>query len=241
MPTSKPEKTETHRTSTRFWGMVRYELLWNIRKKKFTGMVILGLILAIVPLAINVQTAIKNPSYIIESSSGIGGIILFFFALVTVMNSISGEFESGSIVSLLTKPISRTEIFAGKLVAAIITILPVYVLLFIIEVIGGTLIYGPQNNLYLVPLSLIGVIVSTLVRVTIILAIGCITKNSLITAIGAFAVYITTYICSGIVLVFGTQLWFLTYLPGTGAVGNIGQTANLTNGTSITTGTDGMA
>jgi ABC-type transport system involved in multi-copper enzyme maturation permease subunit len=237
---ASPLKTSKQVATTRFWGMVRYELLWNIRKKKFVGMVVLGLILSIVPLALSAQSATQNPNYI-TNSSGIGGLVLFFFALVTVMNSISGEFESGSIVPLLTKPISRTEIFMGKLVAAIITLLPVYALLFAVEVIGGTVIYGPQNNLALVPLSLVGAIASTLVWITIVLAVGCITKSSLITAIGSFAAYITTYICSGIVLVFGTQLWFLTYLPGTGAIGTIGQTASLTNAASIMTGTDGIA
>jgi ABC-2 type transport system permease protein len=236
--------------SVRFWAIVRYELLWNIRKKKFIGMVVVALALGIIPLALApaLDTLIgqpfsKNPDYVV-SSGGIGGIVLFLFALVTVMNSVSGEFESGSIVPLLTKPVSRTTVFLGKLSAAVITLLPVYVLVLGIEVVGGITVYGPQNNLYLTPVLLLGSIVSTLVWLTIVLAIGSVSKSSLLAALGSFLIYVALSITSSIISLFGGQAWVLTYLPGSGAIGYIQGTVPTTSvvpGISVSTGTDSIA
>ncbi len=83
-------------------------------------------------------------------------LFFFFFAPVAVMNSISGEFESGSIVSLLTKPVSGTEVFLAKLSAALITLVPAYTVLILADVVGGTMTYGPHERLYLTPALLAG-------------------------------------------------------------------------------------
>ena len=106
---------------TNFLAVVRYELLWNIRKKKILGVLILAFALATLTLALpvilnninNLKTE-PNPDYVITTGTGIGSFGFFLFALVSVMNSISGEFESGSIIPLLTKPISRTTIYLAK-------------------------------------------------------------------------------------------------------------------------------
>jgi len=234
---------------TRFWAVVKYELLWNIRKKKFLGMVVVAFIFATLGLALPVilsnrmgQSLSQNPDYAIGSSPGAFGF--FLFALVTVMNSISGEFESGTIVALLTKPVSRTMVFLGKMFAAFITLLPVYSILFVYTTIGGTIVYGPQNNLHLVPLLLLGSIISTFVWVAIVLAIGSLSKSSLITALGAFGIFVALLISAPIISVFSEQAWVLTYVPGSGASGYIkglGSQTPLIPGMPISTGTDSIA
>ena len=182
---------------TRFWAVVKYELLWNIRKKKFLGVIVVAFALATLSLALPVllsnmigQPLEQNPDYVISTGAGIGGLGMFLFAVVIVMNSISGEFESGTIVPLLTKPVSRTIVFLGKLFAAFITLLSAYAILFIYMAVGGTIVYGPQNNLHLLPLSLLGTVVSTFVWIAIVLAIGTISKSSLIAALGTFGIFI---------------------------------------------------
>lgn len=45
------------------------------------------------------------------------------------MNTISGEFETGSITPLLTKPVSKNTVFLGKVVASILTLLGIYAFL----------------------------------------------------------------------------------------------------------------
>jgi ABC-type transport system involved in multi-copper enzyme maturation permease subunit len=237
--------------TTRFWAVVKYELLWNIRKKKFLGMLVVAFVLAtlslvLAPILSNVigEPLSQNPDYVISSGAGIGGLGLFLFAVVTVMNSISGEFESGTIVPLLTKPVSRTMVFLGKLFAAFITLLSAYAVLFIYMTIGGTIVYGPQNNLHLVPLTLLGSILSTFVWIAIVLTIGSISKSSLIAALGAFGIFIALSISAPIISVFSDQAWILTYVPGSGASGYIvglGQQTTYTRGMSVSTGTDSIA
>ncbi|MCS7113879.1 MAG: ABC transporter permease subunit [Nitrososphaerota archaeon] len=236
---------------TRFWAVVKYELLWNIRKKKFLGMVVIAFVFATLALFLPIilsnvsgQPFSQNPDYVVRSGIHIGNFGLFLFAVVTVMNSISGEFESGTIVPLLTKPVSRTMVWLGKLLAAFITLFSAYGVLVVYMTVVGTLIHGPQNNLHLVPLSLLGSILSTFVWVSIVLAIGSISKSSMMAALGAFGIFIALSISSPIVSMFSEQAWVLNYVPGSGALGFLDVTPSgdqITLSLSVSTGTDAIS
>ncbi|HML02802.1 MAG TPA: ABC transporter permease [Candidatus Bathyarchaeia archaeon] len=237
---------------TNFLAIVRYELIWNIRKKKFLGVLILAFVFATLVLFlspilnyVNKVTTVADPNYVITTGIGIGSIGFFLFALVSVMNSISGEFESGSILPLLTKPVSRTTVYLGKVFAAFLTILGAFVLLIIYIAIGGSIIYGPQNNLYLLSVTLLGSLLSTLVWMGIVMAIGSVSKNSMLAALLGIGIWLGINIASGILAVFPSQAWVLTYAPGNGAMATLGALpANQTNLgalNSTSTGTDGIA
>jgi ABC-type transport system involved in multi-copper enzyme maturation permease subunit len=209
---------------SRFWAVVRYEMLWNIRKKKFIGIVILGFVITSVALflppilsSVTGQALTSNPDYVVTYSIPAFG--LFLFALATVMNSISSEFESGTIVPLLTKPISRTMVFLGKLFAAFIIILSTYTVLFVYVVIGGTAVYGAQNSLQLVPLGLLGNVITTFIWIAIILAVGSLSKSTLISALAAFCLFLALLIAVPIVSVFAGPSIALNFVPGNGAGG----------------------
>ena len=228
---------------TRFWAIVKYELIWNIRKKKLLGMILIALGLATLSLVLPIilsnmvnQPVNKNPDFVISSGIDIGELVIFLFAIVTVMNSISGEFESGTIVPLLTKPVSRTMVFIGKVFAAFITLLVAYIVIIVYMLLGGIAIYGPQNNLYLIPLSLLGNMLSTFVWVAIVLSLGSLSKSSLIAALGTFGIFIALSISAPIVSIFSDQAWILSYLPGNGATGTIVELDK-----SISTGIDNIA
>lgn len=234
--------------TTRFLAVVRYEMLWNIRKKKFIGVLILAFVLATLglvlpPVLSNVsgQTLQSNPDYL--AGAGAGSFGFFLFALVIAMNSISGEFETGTIVPLVTKPVSRTTIFLGKLFAAFLLLLIAYILLFIYQIIGGTIVFGPQNNIQLVPLTLLGNILSTFVWMALVLALGSLTKNSMITALIAFGVFAALLITAPIVSVFTGQAGPLSYVPGSGASGFLVPEGSQfpANATQILTGTDSIS
>jgi ABC-type transport system involved in multi-copper enzyme maturation permease subunit len=144
---------------------------------------------------------------------------MFLFALITAMNSISSEFESGTIVPLLTKPVSRTMVFLGKLLAAFIIILVTYTILFVYIVIGSALIYGPQNNLHLVPLGLFGNILSTFIWIAIILAAGALSKSTILSTLVALGFFIGILFAVPIVSLFAGPSPALSYVPGSGASG----------------------
>lgn len=249
---SRSQKVSRSRPSwaTKFLAVVRYEVLWNIRKKKFLGMLIVSFGLATITLASGYilsaatgQPTESNPDFVINSNLGLGGMFFFLFAIVTAMNSISGEFESGTIVPLLAKPVSRTTVFVGKVFAAFLTLLTAYVFLMVYLTIGGVLIYGPQNNLHLVPLSLIGGILSTLVWIAIVLMFGSVFKSSMIAALGTAGIWLGAAIISNILSVLSGQGWILTYVPGIGSYGfvmGVGQTSPYSPGLEVATGTDSI-
>jgi ABC-type transport system involved in multi-copper enzyme maturation permease subunit len=231
---------------SRFWAVVRYEMLWNIRKKKFIGIVIIAFVFSTISLFVPVVVSnlsggsiTANPDNAVFLNAG--SFTFFLFALVTAMNSISGEFESGSIVPLLTKPVSRTMVFLGKLFAAFIIIFVTYSILFVYTTVGSIFVYGPQNNLHLIPLALVGNVITTFVWVAIILAMGSISKNTMITAIIAFGLFIGLLVGVQIVPQIAGPTPALNYLPGTGALGtmNVTQGSNLT-AASIYAGTDNL-
>jgi ABC-type transport system involved in multi-copper enzyme maturation permease subunit len=237
---------------SRFWAVVKYEMLWNIRKKKFIGILIISFALATLGLALPVilsnatgQSISANPDYAISAT--VDSFAFFLFALATAMNSISSEFESGTIVPLLTKPVSRTMVFLGKLFAAFLIILLSYVILFTYTVIGGVIVYGPQNNLHLVTLALLGNVISTFIWVAIIFAVGALSKNTIVAALVALGLFLSLYIALPIVSVFSGSSPSLNYVPGSGALGTLNvaagqnitiQNVTINTFTSISTGTD---
>jgi len=236
--------------TTKFLAVVRYEILWNIRKKKFLGMLVVAFALATLSLAgghiasaITGEPVKADPDFVVGSSVGLGGLGFFLFALVTTMNIISAEFESGTIVPLLAKPVSRTTVFFGKLFAAFLTLLATYCFLMIYMAIGGFVVYGPQNNLHLVPLSLLGALFSTLIWISIVLFFGTLSRSSLIAALGALGVWLGTTIIGSILAVLAGQGWILTYIPGSGTIGYVGEPpppVGVGVAVSVSTGTDSI-
>ncbi|MCW4025078.1 MAG: ABC transporter permease [Candidatus Bathyarchaeota archaeon] len=234
---------------TRFWAIVRYEILWNIRKKLFIGVLILAFVFATLNFVLPAFFDIgQNPYFAITFSAG--SITFVLFAIVTGMNSISGEFEKGTIVPLLTKPVSRTMVFLGKLFAMFIVVLITYLTLYAYSLIGGILVYGPQNNLELVPLNFIGDIIATFIWVSIVLTASALSKNTLLTVLITFGLFVALSIGVPVVSVFSDSPGVLNYIPGTGASGtwdiiggaNITVTGNVTINTltSVSTGTDSI-
>jgi len=206
----------------RFMAVVRYELLWNIRKKKFIGVIIIAFLLAVLGLVLPLvlsESIPKNAHFAI--TYGADGLSLFLFALAIAMNSMSSEFESGTIVPLLTKPVSRTTVFLGKVFAAFAILLVSFTVIFTFTAVGSIFVYGPQSDLVLLPVVLLGNIISAFIWVSILIAMGTITKNTILTVIISLGLFISLFIALPVVSVFVGPSTALNYLPGTGATGEL--------------------
>jgi ABC-type transport system involved in multi-copper enzyme maturation permease subunit len=224
---------------TRFLAVVRYEMIWNIRKKKFIGIIVIAFLISTLGLLLPLMFSNEIPqdsTFAITYSAG--SFSFFLFALATAMNSISSEFESGTIVPLLTKPVSRTTVFLGKLFATFVIILLSFTIIFTYTTVGSVLMYGPQNDLGLVPLVLLGDLISTFIWVSILLAMGSLTKNTILTVIIALGLFGSLFIAMPIISVFAGPSPALNYLPGSGATGILTLADNSTIG--ISTGTDNL-
>ena len=85
---------------------------------------------------------------------------------------------------------------------------------------------------------------STLVWMSIVLAIGSVSKSSMLAALFGIGVWFGLMIAQGILSVFSNQAWVLAYAPGEGALGtlNTNGSANQTSIlASISTGTEAIA
>ena len=233
-----------------FLAILYYEFLWNLRKKKTIGLFLLifgiaTLDLALPPILDYYQgVALKpNPNIVFGFFNGISGIFLFLIAVATTMNTISGEFETGSITPLLTKPVSKNTVFIGKLTAALLTLLGIYAFLTVYVTVGGYLIEGTQNNLQLVPLGLIGLTVATMVWASVVLLLGTLSKSSLVAALGSFGVWIGITIAGGLLGSIIGQTSILFYAPGGGATASTtgcGVEGGFGSGNTFSTGTDNL-
>jgi ABC-2 type transport system permease protein len=237
--TQQETSGESNSWLTRFLAVVRYEMIWNIRKKKFIGIIIIAFVLATLGLVLPLMLSSEIPqdeTFAITYSAG--SFSFFLFALATAMNSISSEFESGTIVPLLTKPVSRTTVFLGKLFAAFVILLVSFTIIFTYTTAGSILLYGPQNDLGLIPVVLFGDLIGTFIWVSILLAMGALTKNTILTVIIALGLFGSLFIAMPIVSVFSGPSPALNYLPGSGASGTMILADNTTIG--ISTGTDSL-
>src|SRR5260370_3805245 len=234
---------------TGFLAILYYEFLWNLRKKKIVGLFILvfaivSLELALPPLLdyYNGVPLTPNSNVVFDFFKGLSGIFLFLIAVHTTMNTISGEFETGSITPLLTKPVSKNTVFLGKIVASFLTLLGIYAFLTVYVTVGGILIEGSQNNLQLIPLGLVGVILAAMVWGSLVILLGPLSESSLVAARGSFGVWIGVTIAGGVLgSVFG-QTAILFYAPGSGATGSIGGCGpgRVEAGGTFATGTDNL-
>ncbi len=233
-----------------FIAVLYYEFLWNIRKKKIIGLFILVFVVATLFIALppilaysNGTTITHNPDRVIQFLE-VNGIVLALIGIATTMNTISGEFESGTITPLLTKPVSKNTVFVGKVVASVLTLLAIYTFLAVYYMVGALVIDWPQNNLQLIPLGIMGLTLATLVWASMTLFLGTLTKSSLVAAIGSFGVYLGLLFAGQLIAVFLGQTTILFYAPGTGATGSLGSCTFPTEPASgmapFATGTDNI-
>jgi ABC-type transport system involved in multi-copper enzyme maturation permease subunit len=235
---------------TGFLSILYYEFLWNLRKKKIVGLFILVFAIVTLELALpplldyyNGVPLTPNSNVVFDFFNGLSGIFLFLIAVATTMNTISGEFETGSITPLLTKPVSKNTVFLGKITASFLTLLGIYAFLTAYVTIGGVLIEGSQKNLQLVPLGLVGLTLATMVWASLVILLGSLSKSSLVAALGSFGVWIGVTIAGGVLgSVFG-QTTILFYAPGSGATGSTTGcgTGRFESGGTFATGTDNLA
>jgi ABC-type transport system involved in multi-copper enzyme maturation permease subunit len=226
---------------SRFWAIVRYEMIWNIRKKKFIGILIAVFVIATLVLIIPVVGSrsagvgiTANPNYAI--TFGGTGFVFLLFAIGTAANSISSEFESGSIVPLVTKPVSRTMIFLGKLFGAFIILIISYTILYSYITVASLTLYGPQNNLQYMPVIVVGSLISTFIWVSLLFAVGSISKNTIMTVIATIILFLAVFFAGPLISVYSGPSPALNYVPGTGASGMM----LVGNGTAVSGGTDNI-
>ncbi|MGQ9719081.1 MAG: ABC transporter permease [Nitrososphaerales archaeon] len=222
---------------SKFRALLKYEILWNFRKRKFQAILLIVVLVQVIAFVVPVifssitSQAIQQDPY--KALSSPSGFFIFLFAIAIGMNSIPEEFEHGRAHILFSKPVSRSLIFLAKVVSALITLTIAYVILYLMGLGLSYVIYGPQEYMILSPVLILGILLSTLVYLSIVFFLGAVSKSSIIAALGSFGILIGLSIIVGILGVFAGQAWIADYIPSQGQSGII-------NGISIQTGTDAI-
>ncbi|MEL9999349.1 MAG: ABC transporter permease subunit [Thermoplasmata archaeon] len=195
-------------------SIIKYELKWDLRKMKIyiSISIVTALSLLVTIYMGSIVHIVNKGNYWLNSLTFLSSsIFLFLMGAPVTMNAISGEFESGTIIPLLSKPVSRTEVYFGKAIASFLIILMEMILLGIILAVVSSIIMGPQNDLYQLGIYVLTLAASTMVYASFTMMLSALTKNSLASILGAFGVMFGIMIGISIYeLVYSPQTWFIT-------------------------------
>jgi len=155
----------------RTWAVARYELTWDVRKKR--TYIILGLFLfaafvfgylfpTIAGKSIATGTPLQgvNPgaalwwvnAHNLAFNTFVSGLFPLFIGGFIAADSIGTEFDSNTVVPLFTQPVTRAEVFAGKFLEKILLLLVVSTVFTLLVIAGSEASVGAQSHLEMIPL-----------------------------------------------------------------------------------------
>jgi len=197
----------------------RMELLWNLRKRKIQVGVVIIFAMEILVLSLPKLLQIPSEVFVVNTkqwalftATGIHPFFTTILAVLMGMDSISGEFEQETIITLSSKPVSRTEIFLGKLLGCIAILTLFFAVDVLVAVVGANMVYGAQESLERIPIIFIALIYASTVFLTLSLMIGTFTKRSTIAAFGGIGIYFALDIVYGILYYAKNYGWLQTIL-----------------------------
>ncbi|MEM2955302.1 MAG: ABC transporter permease [Nitrososphaerales archaeon] len=233
------ERKKKASSLSKFRALLKYEILWNLRKRKFQAILLIIILVQMIAFVVPVifssitgQVIQQDPYKALSSPSG---FFIFLIAIAIGMNSIPEEFEHGRAHILFSKPVSRSLIFLAKIAAALIILTIAYTILYLIGLGLSYAIYGPQDYVVFSPILILGILLSTILYLSMVFFLGAVSKSSIIAALGSFGILIGLGITVGILGVFAGQAWIADYIPSGGQSGMI-----VDNGMFIQTGTDNL-
>ena len=199
------------------------ELIKYRRSKKVVIYAVLAIGLLAMNICINLFTGDNTmQESLINASRGALGfcdLILLIMATIFASSSIVSEYEERTALILLTKPIKKTSILAGKylasLIVGLITIVIIYATSVILLVAGG----GDLKAEYLV--SFLMASLSTLMLSSIAVAVSAFSKKASTAAmLVLFIVMIFSLIVGGILQSNGIDSWWM-FLSLTGSINGV--------------------
>jgi len=156
------------------WAVARYELTWDLRKRR--TYIILGLFLFaafyfgyLLPIVAGKSVATETTLQGVSLGSGlwwvnvhnlafntfVSGLFPLFIGGFIAADSIGSEFDDDTIVPLLSQPIRRVEVYAGKFLEKILLLLGVSTAFTLLVIAGSEASVGAQSHLEMIPLVII--------------------------------------------------------------------------------------
>ena len=157
----------------RTWAVSRYEMTWDRRKRR--TYVVVGLIsLAsfyfayLVPIIFGKSITAEDTLLGVSFGSKfwwdytsfevfnlfVSGLFPLLIGGFIAADSLATEFDEGTIIPLLTQPVTRLEVYAGKFLAKFLLLLAVSILFTLLTLGFAEASLGAQANVYMAPLVL---------------------------------------------------------------------------------------
>ncbi len=173
-------------------------------------------VLALLILAVAIQTLVIVSNYEFNRSSGItpsdndfmwittvleGGAQALFIPLIAIIvagGSMSEEYEHGTADILLSKPISRIEYMFGKFMGGFSLLAVVEALITVVSVGLSIGFFGAQSDLQFAPLMFLAIAYSSLIFFCLSFMFSEVFRGTTLAILLAFAVYIASLVMTPI-------------------------------------------
>lgn len=201
--------------ASRVLTFARYEMRRAVARKKVLALVALTVLIAVAPyyaLYATHTTLITPPLRPYLWILGVflpQAFFLQFTALLIAAGSMSEEYEQGTAEVLLSKPVSRDEFFFGKYLGGYTLVVSIVVLDVILSITSATFVFGPQQDLGIMPPILVAQMFAALVFYSFAFMVGELMRRSSLSYILSASVFLTSEVV-------GTFLNILYTLTGSG-------------------------
>jgi len=159
---------------TRMWAVTRYELSWDLRKRLtylVVGLIFLASFYFAYLTPIIFGRSITAEDTLLGISFGskfwwdytsfevfnlfVSGLFPLLIGGFIAADSLATEFDKKTIIPLLTQPVTRLEVYAGKFLAKFLLMLVVSMLFTLLTLWFSEASVGAQANVYMAPLVLL--------------------------------------------------------------------------------------
>jgi len=177
-----------------------YEFRRAVARRKVVALVVFTILLDTVPyyaLAENAPTLIPQQYHPYVWVVGIyapQALFLQFIAILIAAGATSEEYEQGTAELLLSKPIAKSEYFAGKYLGGITLLVSLIVLNAALTILSAYTSFGAQSGLGALPYILLGEFVASTVFFSIAFMVGELVRRSSLSYIISSAVFFASEI-----------------------------------------------
>lgn len=176
---------------SRLFAVARYEFIWDFRKYR-TIVMLFVLLLATAGYGILQPILLLTPAQRLALGNNwwmkVIGQYLFTRVVIGLLplmvggtlatDSISQEFDKGWIVPLLSQPISKAEIYAGKVFEKVIMCCIFSLVVITVSLVASYVVDSPASYLNLLPYIFLSVVVTFFGFAAIALLLSSLIKNS---------------------------------------------------------------
>ena len=184
----------------------RYEIKRAVARKKVLALVAFTVLLGIFPYYAIAQAG-ANLIPAAEASSVypylwvfgiflVGPLFLNFTAILIAAGAMSEEYEQGTAELLLSKPVRRSDYFAGKFLGGYILFLLILALILFLSIASAFTFLGTQHSLYVIPGLFLAQAFSSLLFFSLAFMLGELIRRSSLSYIFSSAIFFSSYIIS---------------------------------------------